>query len=103
MPSAWFRPPVHNAAPPSLPGVLEGQFPRFSATLRRCGSLQFLSAQGCTVLTATIRARGTETGSCVPVSASDRQLGVHGANAPGFAKRDELTSQRRPVPEFLNS
>ena len=29
MPSAWFRPPVHNAAPPSLPGVLEGQFPRF--------------------------------------------------------------------------
>ena len=32
MPSAWFRPPVHNAAPPSLHGVLEGQFPRFSAT-----------------------------------------------------------------------
>jgi hypothetical protein len=23
MPSAWFRPPVHNAAPPWLPGVLE--------------------------------------------------------------------------------
>ncbi len=43
MPSAWFRPPVHNAVPPSLPGVLEGQFPRFSATMRRCDSLPFLS------------------------------------------------------------
>jgi hypothetical protein len=43
MPSAWFRPPVHNAAPPSLPGVLEGQFPRFSATMRRCDSLPFIS------------------------------------------------------------
>ncbi len=43
MPSAWFRPPVHNAAPPSLPGVLEGQFPRFSATMRRCDSLPLIS------------------------------------------------------------
>jgi hypothetical protein len=43
MPSAWFRPPVHNAAAPSLPGVLEGQFPRFSATMRRCDSLPFIS------------------------------------------------------------
>ena len=27
MPSAWFRPLVHNAAPPSLHGVREGPFP----------------------------------------------------------------------------
>ncbi len=40
MPSAWFRPPVHNAAPPSLPGVLEGQFSHFSATVGRCDSLR---------------------------------------------------------------
>src|SRR5262249_47023906 len=32
MPSAWFRPPVHNAVPPSLHGVREGPFPRFGTT-----------------------------------------------------------------------
>ena len=30
MPSAWFRRLVHNAAPPSLHGVREGPFPRFT-------------------------------------------------------------------------
>src|SRR5262249_27924761 len=39
MPSAWFRPPVHNAVPPSLPGVREGPFPRFGTTMRHCNSL----------------------------------------------------------------
>ena len=38
MPSVWFRRPVHNAAPPSLHGVREGPFPRFSATMRRSDS-----------------------------------------------------------------
>ncbi len=39
MPSAWFRLPVYNAAPPSLHGVREGPFPRFDATMRCCDSL----------------------------------------------------------------
>jgi hypothetical protein len=39
MPSAWFRPLVHNAASPSLHGVREGPFPRFDTTLGRCDSL----------------------------------------------------------------
>ena len=34
MPSAWFRPLVHNAASPSLHGVREGPFPRSDATTR---------------------------------------------------------------------
>ena len=33
MPSAWFWPLVHNAAPPSFHGVREGPFPRFHATM----------------------------------------------------------------------
>ena len=43
MPSAWFRLPVHNAAPPSLHGVREGPFPRFHTTMRRCDSLTSFS------------------------------------------------------------
>ena len=43
MPSAWFRLPVHNAAPPSLRGVREGPFPRFHATMRCCDSLTSVS------------------------------------------------------------
>ena len=43
MPSAWFRPSVYNAAPPSLHGVREGPFPRFHATMRRCDSLTSIS------------------------------------------------------------
>ena len=43
MPSAWFRPSVYNAAPPSLHGVREGPFPRFLATMRRCDSLTSIS------------------------------------------------------------
>ena len=39
MPSAWFRPLVHNAVPPSLRGVREGPFPRFGTTMRHCDSL----------------------------------------------------------------
>jgi len=31
--SAWFRPPVHDATPPSLYGVREGPFPRFHTVL----------------------------------------------------------------------
>jgi hypothetical protein len=36
MPSAWFRPPVHNAVPPSLHGVREGPLTRFGTTMRHC-------------------------------------------------------------------
>src|SRR5436305_2461790 len=36
MPSAWFWPLVHNAAPPWLHGVREGPFPRFHATMECC-------------------------------------------------------------------
>ena len=43
MPSAWFRPPVHNAVPPSLHGVREGPFPRFGTTMRHCDSLTPIS------------------------------------------------------------
>ena len=43
MPSAWFRLPVHNAAPPSLQWVREGPFPSFDATMGRSDSLPFLS------------------------------------------------------------
>jgi hypothetical protein len=43
MPSAWFRLPVHDAAPPSLHGVREGPFPRFGATMGRCDSLTSVS------------------------------------------------------------
>ena len=43
MPSARFWPLVHNAAPPSLPGVREGPFPRFIATMGRCDSLSSIS------------------------------------------------------------
>ena len=43
MPSAWFQPLVHNAAPPSLHGVREGPFPRFGATMGRCDSLTSIS------------------------------------------------------------
>ena len=43
MPSAWFRLPVHDAAPPSLPGVREGPFPRLDATMGRCDSLSSIS------------------------------------------------------------
>ena len=43
MPSAWFRPPVGNAVPPSLHRVREGPFPRFLATMRRCNSLTSFS------------------------------------------------------------
>jgi len=35
--------PRHDAAPPSLHGVREGSFPRFSATMRRCDSLPPIS------------------------------------------------------------
>ena len=43
MPSAWVRPPVCNAAPPSLHRVREGPFPRFNATMRCCDSLSPVS------------------------------------------------------------
>ncbi len=43
MPSAWFRLPASNAAPPSLHGVREGPFPRFLATMRCCDSLTPIS------------------------------------------------------------
>ena len=43
MPSAWFRPSVHDAAPPSLHGVREGPFPRFFATMRYCDPLPSIS------------------------------------------------------------
>jgi hypothetical protein len=43
MPSAWFRPPVHNAVPPSLHGVREGPFPRFGTTMRHFDSLASFS------------------------------------------------------------
>ena len=43
MPSAWFRLPVHNAAPPSLHGVREGPFPRFDATMGRSDSRPLVS------------------------------------------------------------
>ena len=43
MPSAWFRLPVHNAAPPSLHGVREGPFPRFNATMGCSDSLPSIS------------------------------------------------------------
>src|SRR4029077_13218975 len=41
--SACFQPPVHDAAPPSLPGVREGPFPRFVATMGHCDSLSSIS------------------------------------------------------------
>jgi hypothetical protein len=43
MPSARFRLPVHNAAPPSLQWVREGPFPSFDATMGCSDSLPFLS------------------------------------------------------------
>ncbi len=45
MPSAWCRPPVHDAAPPSLHGVREGPFPRFLATMRRSDSPPSISVR----------------------------------------------------------
>ena len=41
--SACLQPSVHDAAPPSLPGVREGPFPRFVATMGRCDSLPAIS------------------------------------------------------------
>ena len=38
MSSAWCRPSVRDAAPPSLHGVQEGLFPRFLATMKRSDS-----------------------------------------------------------------
>ena len=43
MPSAWFRPLVRDAAPPSFHGVREGPFPRFHATIGHCDFLLPLS------------------------------------------------------------
>ncbi len=43
MSSAWFQPPVHDAAPPSLHGVREGPFPRFFTTMGHCDSLSSIS------------------------------------------------------------
>jgi hypothetical protein len=43
MSSACFQPPVHDAAPPSLPGVREGPFPRFVTTMGHCDSLPSIS------------------------------------------------------------
>jgi hypothetical protein len=43
MPSAWFRPSVRDAAPPSLHGVREGPFPRFLATMKRSDSRPSIS------------------------------------------------------------
>jgi DNA-binding transcriptional ArsR family regulator len=86
MPSAWFRPPVHNAAPPSLTGVLEGQFPRFSATMRRCDSLPFISQP--------IGSRRPQ----VPISALKRLRG-NPASAP-TSSGCSLTTP--PLPRRLN-
>jgi hypothetical protein len=43
MPSAWFRLPDRDTAPPSLHRVWEGPFPRFMATMRRSDSRPSLS------------------------------------------------------------
>jgi hypothetical protein len=43
MPSAWVRPSVRDALPPSLHGVQEGPFPRFCTTMERCDSLSPVS------------------------------------------------------------
>jgi hypothetical protein len=90
MPSAWFRPPVHNAAPPSLPGVLEGQFPRFNATMKRCDSLPFISPHfvsfvwryhPCVLFTPSDPMLGRGPGSC------------YAGSRPGHVSGDGWVSQ----------
>ena len=52
--------PVHDAAPPSLPGVREGPFPRFNTIMGRCDSLpsispRFVSSLGDTIGLSPVR------------------------------------------------
>ena len=91
MPSAWFRPLVHNAVPPSLHGVREGPFPRFDTTMGRCDSL--------TPISPHFVAFAWRYHRCVPCSspsAPDAAVDQPGVGKPGL--RPAVRWRRQGLP-----
>jgi len=71
--------PVHDAAPPSLPGVWEGSFPRFIATMRHCDSLPPISPHF-----VSFAWRYHRCDRCSPPPARDRAVDQPGVGKPGL-------------------
>ena len=71
--------PVHDAAPPSLPGVREGSFPRFIATMRYCDSLPPISPHF-----VSFAWRYHRCDRCSPPPTRDRAVDQPGVGKPGL-------------------